>query len=114
LAALETLNLDANQIGDLKPVGGLKSLQVLSVKKNRVTDLTPLTGLTAWRALYLDQNQVSDLAPLVVMVQPERQPIRGLTPFWIVSVRGNPLSAAAKSRDLPELQKRAFDVLADK
>jgi hypothetical protein len=48
------------------------------------------------------------------MVQPERQLIQGRTPFWIVSVRGNPLSAAAKSRDLPELQKRTFDVLADR
>jgi hypothetical protein len=36
------------------------------------------------------------------------------TPFWIVSLRGNPLSALAKSRDLPELQKRAFDVIADR
>jgi hypothetical protein len=64
--------------------------------------------------LYLDQNQVSDLTPLVTMVQPDRQPIKGVTPFWIVSLRGNPLSAQARSRDLPELQKRAFDVIADR
>jgi hypothetical protein len=48
------------------------------------------------------------------MVQPERQPIKGLTPFWILSVRGNPLSEIARSRDLPELRKRAFDVMADR
>ena len=55
-----------------------------------MTDLTPLTSLTAWRALYLDKNQVSDLTPLVAMVQPDRQPVKGVTPFWIVSLRGNP------------------------
>jgi Leucine-rich repeat (LRR) protein len=94
-------------------LAGLKSLQTLSIKQNRVTDLTPLTSLTAWRALYLDQNQVSDLAPLVTMVQPDRH-AKGLQPFWIVSLRGNPLSAQARSRDLPELQKRAFDVIIDR
>jgi hypothetical protein len=31
-----------------------------------------------------------------------------------VSLRGNPLSVVAKSRDLPELEKRTFDVLADR
>ena len=113
LTALQTLHLDGNQISDLKPVSGLKALQVLSIKHNRVSDLSPLTSLTAWRALYLDQNQVSDLKPLVTMVQPDRQPIKGLTPFWILSVRGNPLSPSAKSQELPELQKRTFDVIAD-
>ena len=114
LTALQSLRLDGNQISDLKPLAGLKSLQMLSVKNNRVTDLTPLINLTAWRTLYLDQNQVSDLAPLVTMVAPDRQPIKGVTPFWIVSLRGNPLSAEARSRDLPELQKRAFDVIVDR
>jgi internalin A len=101
-------------VSDLKPLAGLKSLQILSIKQNRVTDLTPLTSLTAWRGLYLDQNQVSDLAPLVTMVQPDRQPVKGVTPFWIVSLRGNPLSEVARSRDMPELRKRAFDVIADR
>ena len=93
MTALQSLYLDGNQVSDLKPLAGLKSLQTLSIKQNRVTDLTPLTSLTAWRALYLDHNQLSDLAPLVTMVQPDRQPIKGLTPFWILSLRGNPLSA---------------------
>jgi len=114
VSALQSLYLDGNQISDLTPLAGLKSLQMLSVKNNRVTDLTPLTSLPAWRALYLDQNQVSDLAPLVTMVQPDRQPIKGVTPFWILSLRGNPLSAQARTRDLPELQKHAFDVIADR
>jgi hypothetical protein len=47
------------------------------------------------------------------MVQPDRQPVKGITPFWIVSLRGNPLSPVARSRDLPELQKRTFDLIAD-
>jgi len=79
-----------------------------------VADLTPLTSLTAWHSLYLDQNQVSDLGPLVTMVQPDRQLVKGVTPFWILSLRGNPLSTQARSRDLPELQKRAFDVIFDR
>ena len=114
LTALQSLYLDGNQVTDLKPLAGLKALQTLSIKQNRVTDLAPLTSLTAWHGLYLDQNQVSDLAPLVTMVQPDRQPIKGLQPFWIVSLRGNPLSEQARSRELPELRKHAFDVIVDR
>src|SRR5665213_1244004 len=114
LTHLRYLDLSQNQISDLTPLANWKSLQTLSIKQNRVTDLTPLTSLTAWHGLYLDQNQVSDLTPLVTMVQPGRQPIKGLQPFWVVSVRGNPLSEQARSRELPELRKYAFDVIVDR
>jgi len=114
LTALQSLYIDGNRVADLTPLAGLKSLQILSAKENRWSDLTPLSGLTSWRALYLDKNQVTDLTPLVAMVQPDRQPIKGVTPFWVVSLRGNPLSEIARSRDLPELQKRTFDLLTDR
>jgi internalin A len=114
LSGLETLYLDGNQIADLKPLAGLKSLATVDVRKNQIADVTPLVGSPAWRYLYLDQNKISDLGPLVSAVQQEGKAAEGFGMARIVSIVGNPLSASAKSQQLPELRKSLFDVLADK
>jgi internalin A len=113
LTQLETLHLDANQIADLKPLAGLKSLETVDVRKNQVADVTPLAALPSWRYLYLDQNKITDLTPLVSAArQGGKLPAFELA--RIISVTGNPLSATAKSQQIPELRKVLFDVIADK
>ncbi|HXP84929.1 MAG TPA: leucine-rich repeat protein [Bryobacteraceae bacterium] len=114
LTALETVHLDGNQIADLKPLGGLKALATVDVRKNQVADVGPLAGLPAWRYLYLDQNKVSDLASLVNGARQGGERAEGLGMARIVSVAGNPLSAAAKAQQVPELRKLLFDVVVDK
>jgi len=114
LTALETLHLEGNQIADLKPLAGLKALATVDVRKNQVTDVGPLAALPAWRYLYLDQNKLNDLTPLVNGVRQGGQKSEGFGMARIVSVAGNPLSAVAKSQQVPELRKLLFDVVADK
>ena len=62
---LEVLNLSRNQISDLTPLFGLKSLKVLFLYDNkRISDLTPLSKLTNLTDLSLYDNRISDLSPL--------------------------------------------------
>jgi internalin A len=112
LPALEQLHLAGNQVSDLGPVAGMKSLWLLDIKGNRVADLSPLANLKAWRYLYLDQNKISDLAPLVTTIaQPASSTALAEVPFRTLSLSGNPLSAQARSQELPELQKRVLNLL---
>lgn len=113
LTTLETLHVDGNQVMDLKPLAGLKTLVTVDVRKDQVSDVSPLAGLPSWRYLYLDQNKVADLAPLVSEAKGGKLS-EGFGMTRIVSVTGNPLSATAKSQQLPELRKVFFDVIADK
>ena len=112
LPALEQLHLAGNQVSDLKPLAGIKSLWLLDIKGNRVTDLSPLADLKTWRYLYLDQNKISDLAPLVATTtQPAPSTSLAEVPFRTLSLTGNPLSAQARSQELPELQKRVLNLV---
>jgi Leucine-rich repeat (LRR) protein len=111
LPALEQLHLAGNQVSDLGPLAAVKSLWLLDIKGNRVSDLSPLAGLTAWRYLYLDQNKISDLAPLVATIPPTGSASLAEVPFRTLTLTGNPLSAQARSRDLPELQKRVLNLV---
>jgi Leucine-rich repeat (LRR) protein len=112
LPALEQLHLAGNQVSDLAPLAGIKSLWLLDIKGNRVTDLSPLADLKAWRYLYLDQNKISDLAPLVATTtQPSPSTSLAEVPFRTLSLSGNPLSAQARSQELPELQKRVLNLV---
>jgi len=53
------------------------------------------------------------VAPLVEMTRPDISKARDLLPYRTVSLRGNPLSAAAKNTELPELRKAVGTVTAD-
>jgi Leucine-rich repeat (LRR) protein len=107
LPALEQLHLANNQVSDLGPLAGMKSPWLLDIKGNRVTDLSPLAGLN-WRYLYLDQNRISDLAPLIATMPQTGPTALAEVPFRTLSLSGNPLSAEARARELPELQKRVL------
>jgi len=111
LPALEQLHLAGNQVSDLGPLAGIKSLWLLDIKRNLVTDLSPLAGLTTWRYLYLDQNRITDLKPLVTTTAQAGPGAVAEVPFRTLTLSGNPLSAEARSRELPELQKRVLNIV---
>ncbi|HUA83820.1 MAG TPA: leucine-rich repeat domain-containing protein [Bryobacteraceae bacterium] len=114
LAALRDLRLAGNQITDLDPLGKMQDLAVLDLRKNRVRDISVLGKLTAWRDFYLDQNQIANIAPLLAVPEKDAQLPKGYAPPRTLSLTGNPLSAAAVSRDLPELRKDLFDLTVDR
>ncbi|MEG4861395.1 leucine-rich repeat domain-containing protein [Microcoleus sp. K1-B6] len=64
LSNLTDLNLENNQISDLKPLQSLTNLTNLNLGNNQISDLTPLQSLTNLIELNLENNQISDLTPL--------------------------------------------------
>ena len=64
LTALKTLELNGNEIEDLRPLAGLTTLVSLNLAANRVRDLTPLEQLAGLWELILAGNAIDDLGPL--------------------------------------------------
>lgn len=61
---LESLILDGNQIGDISPLEGLRSLDVLHLSNNQISDISVLSGLSGLCYLSLDGNHIEDISPL--------------------------------------------------
>ena len=64
LSSLTKLDLNKNQISDLKPLQGLTNLTQLVLANNKISDIKPLQRLTKLEFLNLAENQISDLKPL--------------------------------------------------
>jgi len=64
LTNLTWLYLDKNQISDIKPLESLTNLTQISLFGNKISDIKPLESLTKLTWLYLDKNQISDIKPL--------------------------------------------------
>jgi internalin A len=64
LSSLTTLDLDNNQISDIKPLESLTNLIVLSLENNKISDIKPLASLTNLISIGLENNQISDIKPL--------------------------------------------------
>jgi internalin A len=105
LPNLQRLRLEGNRVTDLAPLGGLAKLVLLDLKRNRVRDLTALKSLDKWQHLYLDGNQVAELRPLVEMLRSGAGNPPGPGLFRSLSLRGNPLTEAARTSDAAELRK---------
>ena len=97
----------------MKPLVKLVALKDLNLAGNKIADLSPLAGITALKSLVLDDNQVTDLAPLIAMFSQPAPANRPWSLYRSLSIKGNPLSADAVAKQLPELGKYAFDVIAD-
>ena len=63
-ANLTMLNLNTNQITDVKPLAGLTKLTSLFLGGNQIVDVKPLIGLTELPHLDLHSNQITDITPL--------------------------------------------------
>ncbi|WP_319774622.1 leucine-rich repeat domain-containing protein [Breoghania sp.] len=67
LTALQVLDVSRSQVMDLTPLSGMTALQSLNLSETRVADPTPLAGMTALQSLNLSDTQVIDLTPLAGM-----------------------------------------------
>jgi Leucine-rich repeat (LRR) protein len=126
LTALASLYLSENQIGDLTPIEGLTKLSSLSLAKNKIINLTPLAKVNHLMTLdlkdndisiitplksqgelsmlMLERNKITDLAPLVEAVQADAKGPKRFAPFLRLWLAGNPLSPAAKTKQLADLK----------
>ena len=59
------LDLNNNQVSDLRPLSGSEFLWYLSMSHNQISDISPLADLTYLSTLYLNDNQISDIRALV-------------------------------------------------
>ena len=64
LSSLTELELDNNQISDIKPLESLTNLTGLLLNNNQISDIKPLESLTNLTLLFLNNNQISDIKPL--------------------------------------------------
>ena len=64
LTNLTWLDLDNNQISDIKPLQSLTNLTWLSLRNNQISDIKPLESLTNLTVLVLSNNKISDIKPL--------------------------------------------------
>jgi len=69
LSSLTTLDLDNNQISDIKPLESLTNLIVLSLENNKISDIKPLASLTNLISIGLENNQISDIKPLASLTK---------------------------------------------
>ena len=88
----------------------MERLESLDARGNRIVELGPLRNLAAWKCLLLDRNRIADVSVLLEMAERDRAGNRRFTPFWQVSLTGNPLGAAARTSQLAELRQAAKSV----
>ena len=100
--ALQKLDLNTNEIADITPLAALTEVDSLELTDNQIVDVTPLTGLTRLAWLELANNLIEDAAPLVANT--------GLEEGDRVNLENNPLSAQARSDQIPALQARGVEV----
>jgi len=58
------IDLNDQDISDLRPISGLTKLKTINLRQSRLTDITPLQGLTNLETLVLRGNNIRDLRPL--------------------------------------------------
>ena len=105
---LEQLNrFDAryDTITDLTGLEYCTNLRRLNLEYNRITDLSPLAGLTNLHRLYLAKNDITDIAPLVANT--------GIGHGDTVDLTDNPLTLTAICEQIPQLESRGVNVIAD-
>ena len=103
LSSLTTLDLDNNQISDIKPLESLTNLIVLSLENNKISDIKPLAYLTKLTVLNLGDNKISDIKPLASLTNltwleldknqiRDIKPLKSLTKLIELGLRGNPIA----------------------
>src|SRR4028118_827881 len=63
LSSLTELDLDNNQISDIKPLESLTNLTQLFLGNNKISDIKPLQSLTNLSILALGDNLLGDIKP---------------------------------------------------
>jgi internalin A len=63
-STLTEINVNNNEISDIKPLQSLTHLTVLDLYNNKISDIKPLESLTNLSRLNLYNNKISDIKPL--------------------------------------------------
>jgi uncharacterized protein (TIGR03067 family) len=104
LAKLSSLSLPQNQIKDVGPLAKVTKLSLLDLNDNQIEDVTPLAKQTEISMLLLERNKIADLTPLVTAAKADAEGQKRFAPYLRLYLKGNPLSEAAKSSQLPALK----------
>jgi uncharacterized protein (TIGR03067 family) len=126
MTSLSALYISGNQISDVLPLGSLTNLSSLSLGQNRIKDVgalakvtrlfsldlndnqiedvTPLTKQPPMSTLQLERNKIADLTPLVTAAKADAEGQKRFAPYLRLYLKGNPLSEAAKSNQVPALK----------
>ena len=80
-------------------------LMTLELRENQIADLTPLTKQTDLNLLLLEKNKIADLTPLVNWAKADSDGPRRCAPFLRLYLSGNPLTDAAKTKQIDALKK---------
>lgn len=109
--SVQEIDLENNEIVDLKPMAELKLLQSINLAKNKIESIAPLSELVRVQYLELSRNSVSDLAPLAKMTNMRSlylsdnkitniAVVKGLTKVWTLYLAGNQVADLAPVGEL--------------
>jgi len=104
LTKLSSLSLGRNQIKDIAPLVKVNRLMTLELKENDIADVTPLAKQTELSLLMLERNKIADLTPLLNAAKADADGAKRFAPYLRLYLAGNPLSDAAKTKQLPALK----------
>lgn len=93
LTNITSLDISANYISDISPLGKLQRLEVLKMSFNTVSDLRPLLTLKQLKILNIDNNMVTDISALKNLYQLKK-----------LSLQNNLISDVSALSALSELQ----------
>lgn len=100
--SVQEIDLENNEISDLKPLADLKLIQSLNLAGNKITSIEPLAALSRIQYLELSRNAVSDIYPLSNMSNMRSlylsenkiekiDVIKALPKVWTLYLAGNPV-----------------------
>ena len=99
---LRNLDIQGNEISDIRPLAGLKQLERLILERNEITDISSLAGLTQLTSLYLRNNKIRDVTALSGLVNLE----------WLY-LDGNPIADKSPLQTLQRQNPRVhMDIVA--
>jgi hypothetical protein len=112
LAGLRIWSLYAakNQLKDISPLAKTSHLATLDLNDNQIESVAPLAGLSELNLVLLERNRIADLKALAAAAAKDAAGPKRFAPFLRLYLAGNPLSAEARSTDLPALQKAGVRV----
>ena len=101
LPQLEFLDLNWNQITDIRRLANFTNLTTLWIQGNNITDVTPLAGLTNLSDLRLRENKISDIRPLAELVN-----------LRTLHLQGNPIRETSTLESLTKLSDLEVEISA--
>ncbi len=80
LKLIQSINLAGNKIESIEPLAALSRVQYLELSRNAVADLFPLSNMSNMRSLYLSNNKIEKI-----------DVVKALPKVWTLYLAGNPV-----------------------